>query len=666
MLFERLVLENYGVYADRSEMDLTTNTKKPIILVGGLNGAGKTTLFESIMIALYGRSYMGAKTTKSQYLAFVADRIHKHKNGRRAKHAFVEISFRFYHNGSEDTYVINRGWDVDGASVLETLKIHKNNQLMEDVDEALWQSFIEGLIPIGIARLFFFDGEKIVRVTKWNKGDNEELKLSLDVLFGTELISRLDADLDLYAMRKSGSTSEDATLRDQYDGMLKEKKLLVSEISDLEEEKNQKQEELDGAESEIAARELKIAGIGGGYSEIRGRLLSQKATIEEKLRHQNKDIQEELAGDAPLFLASDILKKIERQICWDTEIVHQKSSISYIAPRVQELKKDIATKEFWFEDAVNDAICAKISKRLDDMIKKPSKDEFFEMSLSEADGMRQKINDAKKGSKKLRVSIDAYARTKADLDRIDSELIRIPKDDELGPKISEINKMSQDVGILKAEIEHIDREILSKKSHQKVLQNRLKKLIDLLHRGKTSDRSLDLVTKMKKTLATYHKNLKQRKMRNLEANLLDTLRILLHKDMVSEIKIDPDTLEIQVYGSDSKEPIPGGLLSMGERQMVGTALLWALAKTCGRSLPFVIDTPLGRLDGEHLTNLTDKFYPFVSHQLILLSTDREIGDKEYDKMSRYISRSYHIEYNSKKSATSVKTGYFMERDKEVA
>ena len=131
MLFERLVIENYGVYEGRSEFDLTTTPEKPIVLVGGLNGAGKTTIFESIMIALYGRAY----------IAFIADKIHRHE-GRRAGRASVEVAFRFHHDGSEDLYSVSRLWDVDGASVEETLRVSKNGDPMTDVDESLWQSFI--------------------------------------------------------------------------------------------------------------------------------------------------------------------------------------------------------------------------------------------------------------------------------------------------------------------------------------------------------------------------------------------------------------------------------------------------------------------------------------------------------------------------------------------
>ena len=666
MLLEKLVIENYGIYADRSELDLSTSPEKPIILIGGLNGAGKTTIFESIMVALYGKTYLGAKTAKKQYLEFIADKIHRYKNGRRAKHAFVEVSFRFYHNGSEDIYVINRGWDTEGASVSETLQIRKNGEPMDDIDESLWQSFIEGLIPIGIARLFFFDGEKIVRVTKWDEGDNEEIKTSMDILLGTELINRLDADLDLYTVRKSGSKTQDTSIRAEYEGLLKEKRELAFEIDTIDAEISRKKTDLVDLESKISARELKIAGIGGGYADMRSNLFTQKAVLEEKIRHIGKQIQEELANDAPLYMASDILAGIHEQIRSDVEIMQQKSSISYVQQKVESLKDDLSSEEFGFADPVNDAMCKKIYERLDDMIKKPTKGEFFDMSPNDAEWMQQKIGGVMEGSNTLRANLDEYGKTNTRLAKTESDLAKIPQDDEIGPRISEINNMHQEVGMLKAEIENMMQAVSSKHAYQKILQSKLKGLIDTLHRSKTFGAGVELAAKMKKALASYHKSLRERKMRELETHLLNTVRILLHKDLISKIEVDQNTFEIRVYGSDEEDPIPGGLLSMGERQMVGTALLWAIARTCGRSLPFVIDTPLGRLDGEHLSNLIDRFYPFVSHQIVLLSTDREIGQKEYAQLSEYVTRSYLISYDHKEVATSIRNGYFVEEEKSIA
>ena len=59
-------------------------------------------------------------------------------------------------------------------------------------------------------------------------------------------------------------------------------------------------------------------------------------------------------------------------------------------------------------------------------------------------------------------------------------------------------------------------------------------------------------------------------------------------------------------------------LSAGEKQIYAIAILEALAKTSGRHLPIIIDTPLGRLDSEHCTKLINNYFPYASHQVIIL------------------------------------------------
>jgi len=90
------------------------------------------------------------------------------------------------------------------------------------------------------------------------------------------------------------------------------------------------------------------------------------------------------------------------------------------------------------------------------------------------------------------------------------------------------------------------------------------------------------------------------------------------------------------------------------------AFLWGLARVSGRNLPIAIDTPLGRLDSSHRHNLVERYFPTASHQVILLSTDTEIGEKEVKLLREQdaIAQEYLLKYNPEKRQTTVEPGYF--------
>ena len=75
-----------------------------------------------------------------------------------------------------------------------------------------------------------------------------------------------------------------------------------------------------------------------------------------------------------------------------------------------------------------------------------------------------------------------------------------------------------------------------------------------------------------------------------------------------------------------------------------------------KNLPIFIDTPLGRLDEEHRDSITKKYYPALSEQVVLFSTNSEITPKRYKEISDNISKSYLLFNDGANS--NLKTGYF--------
>jgi len=106
--------------------------------------------------------------------------------------------------------------------------------------------------------------------------------------------------------------------------------------------------------------------------------------------------------------------------------------------------------------------------------------------------------------------------------------------------------------------------------------------------------------------------------------------------------------------------LPKHSLSAGEKQLLAIAFLWALSSVSGRQLPIAIDTPLSRLDSSHRQNLIQHYFPTASHQMILLSTDTEIGEAEVAALraKQAIAREYQLSHDASNQQSQVKSGYF--------
>jgi len=64
--------------------------------------------------------------------------------------------------------------------------------------------------------------------------------------------------------------------------------------------------------------------------------------------------------------------------------------------------------------------------------------------------------------------------------------------------------------------------------------------------------------------------------------------------------------------------------------------------------------------GKGFANLVDRYFPQASRQVLLLSTDTEIGKTEVKRLRENgaIAREYLLKYDSALQQTEVKSGYF--------
>ena len=265
-----------------------------------------------------------------------------------------------------------------------------------------------------------------------------------------------------------------------------------------------------------------------------------------------------------------------------------------------------------------------------------------------------------------------YAKTIKELDEISGEFVNVtdqlysietalshaPNDDEIGPLISKLRTLHEEQGMLKNEVDHLERKITTQNTYLKMINSKIRNIVADQYKDKNAGIQAQLATKVQKVLDEYILKLKEKKLQLLEVYLLEELQRLLHKEnLITKVTIDKESFEITLYDKD-ENAIPKDLLSKGEQQMFATGVLLALAKTSGKPLPFMIDTPLARLDVSHRDNMIEKFFPYASHQVVIFSTDSEISEKYYQQLLPHLSRSYAMEYLPGKGKTKQHLGYF--------
>ena len=660
MHLTKVTLKNYGVYRDKVEFDFTTSFDKPVVLVGGTNGAGKTTLFESILIGFYGYSYFDKKTTRKEYDKFLANKIHRYLGTTAsADSTSIIIDFKFYHNGVVDDYTVDRTWMNDDGRILEELKIKKNGKRLDAVEESQWQSFIEELIPKGIAKLFFFDGEKIVKMAE---GENEDIQIksSFDSLLGLDIVEQLHSDLKVHIMRNM--KDEDKAIQIQHDQYLAERDEILAEIEHFNSKLASKGGESDEIQKEIDELEANISKIGGGFASKRDELKERKSILTAESNSLESKIRDIVAGSLPFCLIPKQINSVKKQILKDEEFLKHKFQREVIDEKLDAIEKIFDSKTIWKDIPKESKIKEELHEKITQVFEETKKERdvksmfnFSSLESSNALNMIDRLGDTFQDIESVTLNYENIAE---ELRQVDVALVNAPKDDEIGPLISKLNKLHEENGMIKTETEHIEQQITTKNTYLKMINVKIRNIIDERYKNENADTQTKLATRVQKVLDEYMEKLKVKKLELLESYLLEESQRLLHKEnLITKVTVDKETFEINLHDKDGN-PIPKDLLSKGEKQMFATAVLLALAKTSGKPLPFMIDTPLARLDTSHRDNMIHKFFPYASHQVVIFSTDSEIDQQYYEKLKPYLSRSYAMEYLPGKGKTKQNDGYF--------
>ena len=673
MLLTKVIINDFGVYRGRNEFNFQTEPGKPIILCGGTNGAGKTTLFESVMLCFYGQNSFEQKTSQKQYHDRILRKIHRYLGTKKsADETSIIIEFQFAHEGKIVEYQVMRMWQNNDGKIDETFTIKKKNPSdekfvkLDSIEESAWQIFIEQLIPKGIVKLFFFDGEQIQKIADEGEED-KHIKSSFDALLGLDLVKQLINDIGLTILRNS--KGEIKKILEEINLLTKEKDESEKKIESLHDKQINLETKIGFLQKQADVQEANFKKIGGEFARNREELTIEKARLESKLENTEKEIRELCSDTLPFSLIPKQLEEIKNEIKADQQKIEDGFEKIILEKNFQDLLDNIKSESFL--PNINNDVKQNVTKQIDELLKNkiesisnPTKTTFnlSANDMNHAIQLIDNVNDS--AEQKIENLAMSYNNDSNSLEQTKVGLDSAPREDEMGPIFSELTQTSRELGELENELEHLLTLESQEKSLIILVNSKIRTNLTKKHEDKKRMAGLEIGSSVQDVLEDYANSLRSKKLELLESYILDKLQVLLHKkNFIEKISIDKETFEVKLYKGNDDE-ITKDMLSKGELQMYATAVVWGLALTSGRPLPFMIDTPLARLDEEHRKSIVEKFYPNASHQTIILSTDSEVNFEYYKKLEPYISNSFVIQYDSDKGSTKKHDTYFFDKKGE--
>lgn len=708
MKINKIVLYNFNSYEGINEFDFSsTDDKKNMILIGGKNGAGKTSLFTAIKLALYGPLAFGYVGINPHYISKIKDCINLKTFQTDKVESRVQINISLMVEREFKEYEIVREWDYSSQKLIENYYVKTEGRKLAPQELSYFQNYLQGLIPPDLFEFFLFDGEEVGSIFA-TPAYNSYVRNAVYTLCRLDIFEIIRKYTDGY-MGKA-SLQDDEKLYKEYEDLKQAAENMEMSREDLNAELLNLQEELDQIETNLIELETAFKNAGGITDEERRKLAKEYGEAEHVKTEASAKIKLFVEGLMPFFIVKEFAEKISDQMDYEEkgQIFH------YVSERLsrEEIRNTFeGNASEKMVDALMEMLLAKFKPKGAGENQKP----MFDLSKEDSgrvnsmnvalkdfdtDGMVELIRQKQQASDKTMEINRILKSSMADDEAArfaENENALLRKKEETSQKIytvrSQIEKLNMELSKTVQQRDKVWQIILDNAQDKNVfeLSSRITDMMDTLLSEKTVSIRKSLETQIVHNLQhIYRKN-------NLitHIEIEDDFQFSLYQDAVytaSELaylmrnlgkgafaqaigkkgqsilfeKYGVSTMgELQVALSfDSSEEIclykniDLSRLSKGERQIFILSLYWAVIELSGQDIPFVIDTPYARIDANHRKEISEKFFPNISKQVVILSTDEEINEEYYEIIKPYIAKEYLLVNDENQNRTTVENRYF--------
>jgi DNA sulfur modification protein DndD len=691
MKIDKISLNNFRQYYGNITVDLQTRASQNIIVIGGKNGYGKTNFLIALVWTLYGEkisqvddNFRKEIRKEDNYNKFMKQSLNWDAEKEGITQFAIEILISDIEvptssDSVKKDCIIRRVFDIESMEETLSIKYSDKDEEIFQTDEDRINFIHDFIIPVEAAKFVFFDAEQIASLAELStKDEGSVMNDALGKLLGLDIYEGLIEDLRLYAnsLKKDGANEN---IKEQLTNSEKTIELNELKIDEIEQNIAQNENRIKELKSQIINYNNYINEHSSkdilNYN--REDLIDQKTKLEEKEKEIESRFQE-MAEIIPLAMLVGKLEEVSEHLILQEQNKYSEESNQILKdkfdnfiehlfnqpPDPQDSSMSFKNKMFYSQKAQTllDTIFESTS---------PLSELAFEHDLSNSDKdlLQSAINLLRQQTKDtFLLTIESYNQIKNEIQEVESLLRKIDsnfQDELIIEYISKkeeserkVEKHLSENGALINQKEELNKQNIRQSQNYQILLQK----VNVTQKRK---QKLEKANQYIKVLSEFVKSQKDIKKESLSKNIYAEMLKLMHKlqnsdeKMISEAKVDilPDDsgLKVTLYDYEGRVK-PKESLSQGEKQLYISSLIKAILMEAVQSYPIFIDTPLGRLDDEHIKNILLYYYPDLADQVVILATNNEITPKRFNDIKSNVSKSYVLENN--KNRTSFKQGYF--------
>lgn len=717
MIINSITLKNFRSYEDEITFNFSPNSKRNIILIGGENGAGKSTLFEAIKLCIYGPIIYGYLGHNHNYLTKIKNNINDNAFKNKEIQSLISLNISFTEGTQIKTYTLTRSWSFINQKITEKFEVFLFDKKLNDDELVYFDKFLKSVIPPSLFDFFFFDGEELSDFFT-GKTANTSLKESILQLFNYDTFDVLKKQLLSYQRAQSKSNKELDEAQKNFDEASASVSSLKEEINSLNESISIGKEELDNLLIKKSKLEENFRNSGGIFEEERTLLTNEMNKLEYERSEINQYIKDFCNEILPFIILPDLLYSTKLQIEKEDSL----NSFNSIKEKLSGdiVQKSLPTTYSPIHSNTDfDEIATTILNNMFDIEDLKNVENILQLSNDQKNIIEFTINNILNKEHEFKETLSAKFKRLKEISILIRNL-RNKLNSTISGDL--LNSYLESISILNNELSQVENNIAVYSSRLEDRQEELNSKLYALTRTKNIYTNLlqsTNVLEISKNIVVYLeellKNLTTDKIHLIENEFINIFKKIIRKEnYINSIVIDDSfnsTLYINKeyacteilniiknigfdgiskkygdkfladlfkhYNVSSNNELQNAVndnfsfeyinlstkvnindFSKGEKQIYILCLIWAIIKSSGVQIPFIIDTPYARIDETHRNALTTTYLPNISQQVIILSTNKEIDTELHKVIKPYVCNEYLLLYNTKARKTEVKKGYF--------